>query len=580
MASERLRWLLGAGAALVAGLALRLWFLHHAPAPPGDAIIYSGIARNLLLHGIYGFNSHISPAGHIVFEPTLIRLPGYPLFIALVFSIFGIDNVRAVLALQVVADLLTCLLAAALVRRIFGRRPALIVLWLAALCPFTANYTAVVLTETLVLFTIALTFYALFRWMEGRGGLNRWLWLTAIAMAASLLLRPEQGLFAAAVLPAILWFQLRGIAWGFSPMKHRPKEKGALAPAFVPALAFTLCIILPFIPWTIRNWRTFHLFQPLAPRNATDPGDIPPPAGMNHWYRTWALDFATTETVYWKFGGDRVDPNDLPNRAFVLGCTAPPNTPRQQLPLYAQTVALLADYNRTTFPTPALDQQFAQLAARRAAAEPLCNTLLLPVGRVLNMLTRPRLEFLAPDEWWARTTPPRQRRFAYAYAALNLAYLALAIWGLIRWLNHLRARRIQTNHKRRHPEPGGEAKNLTKEGRHPERAQRVEEPVLSEAKEPRGTSAPPQPHASFSPETSAPVAPGEHLISPEAISPEATILLASTIATVILRLALLLTLDNSEPRYTLEFFPIFFLWMAPLFTRLRSTPPGTRAPSA
>jgi hypothetical protein len=34
----------------------------------------------------------------------------------------------------------------------------------------------------------------------------------------------------------------------------------------------------------------------------------------------------------------------------------------------------------------------------------------------------------------------------------------------------------------------------------------------------------------------------------------------STIAFFVLRCALLLTLDNSEPRYTLEFFPLLLLW--------------------
>jgi uncharacterized membrane protein YhfC len=37
------------------------------------------------------------------------------------------------------------------------------------------------------------------------------------------------------------------------------------------------------------------------------------------------------------------------------------------------------------------------------------------------------------------------------------------------------------------------------------------------------------------------------------------------IASILLRLALLLTLDNSEPRYTLEFFPILFVWAGALF---------------
>ena len=34
---------------------------------------------------------------------------------------------------------------------------------------------------------------------------------------------------------------------------------------------------------------------------------------------------------------------------------------------------------------------------------------------------------------------------------------------------------------------------------------------------------------------------------------------------VVLRCALLLTLDNSEPRYTLEFFPLLIVWGSQVF---------------
>jgi hypothetical protein len=37
------------------------------------------------------------------------------------------------------------------------------------------------------------------------------------------------------------------------------------------------------------------------------------------------------------------------------------------------------------------------------------------------------------------------------------------------------------------------------------------------------------------------------------------------IAFVVLRCAMLLTLDNSEPRYTLEFFPLLLVWSGALF---------------
>jgi hypothetical protein len=41
---------------------------------------------------------------------------------------------------------------------------------------------------------------------------------------------------------------------------------------------------------------------------------------------------------------------------------------------------------------------------------------------------------------------------------------------------------------------------------------------------------------------------------------------------VLLRCAVLLTLDNSEPRYTLEFFPVFFVWAALVAARRDEAP--------
>ena len=88
-----------------------------------------------------------------------MRVPGYPAFLAAIFEFAG-KSQRAVMLCQAVVDLATCFLVAMIAARLASesarRRVALAGLWLAALCPFTANYTAVVLTETLVTFLTAL----------------------------------------------------------------------------------------------------------------------------------------------------------------------------------------------------------------------------------------------------------------------------------------------------------------------------------------------------------------------------------------------------------------------------------------
>lgn len=469
--------------ALAAGLLLRLWFVQHAPAVAGDALVYGGIAKNLLQKGIYGFNEEISN-GSLHVLPSLIRLPGYPLFLAVCFRIFGMEHYRSAIYIQVLVDLWTCLLAAGLARRVFGLRAWLPALVAAALCPFTANYVATPITETVVLWTIALAFYALRRWQEEGAGLNRWVGVIGAALAYSLLLRPEQGLLSAAVVPAMIW-----ISW-------QKRRRGAAAHGgrvtLLAPLIVSLCVVLPLVPWTIRNERTFGVFQPLAPRSAADPGERSP-TGFNLWYRTWGIDFVSTDEVYWNVNGAAILPGDLPNRAFALGCSAG-RIARSELPLYGRTLGLLQDYNQSQIDSPALDVRFAELAHERIAAAPLCYGVLLPLARLGNMLVRPRLELTRlPDRWWEAPVVGWKLTGVLLYAGLDVGLVLAAIAGIARGFR--------------------------------------------------------------------------------VASADSRVLLWSTVAMVLLRVALLLTLDNSEPRYTLEFFPVFFVWIGALFSG-RGEAPG------
>jgi 4-amino-4-deoxy-L-arabinose transferase-like glycosyltransferase len=469
MISRRLQLGLCAATALALGIALRLWFVDHAARIAGDSLIYGNIAKNWLLHGVYGFAQ--SGSGPV---PTLIRLPGYPLFLVACFRLFGLEHYTAVMYVQCAIDLLTCLLVSALAGRLLGRRAAMATLWLSALCPFTASYVSAPLTETPSLACIALTFYGLERWRAAGLGFNRWLWITSAAMAYAVLLRPEQGLLPAAVVPAMLWMALRSRG-----------PRSALLPAVAPVLLAAVCIVLPLAPWAVRNWRTFHVFEPLAPRYATDPGETVP-LGFQRWYRTWAIDFASTDDVYWNYDGANIEISDLPTRAF--------DSDDQ----YARTDALLAEYNQTSNATPAFDARFEALAEERIQADPLRYYIALPVARLIDMLLRPRTEMLPVSlEWWKWSEHPGQSAFAAAFAGLNLVYFVLGGVGLWLW----RRRRWDGN------------------------------PALAWA----------------------------------------------TVGFVVLRCALLLTLDNSEPRYTLEFFPVVMIWSAVLFSRGSQALPGEDA---
>src|SRR5271170_2892994 len=140
--------------AALAGLALRVFFVLKLPVTDsGDAPFYIELAWDWLKNGVYG----AVVEGHLM--PLDSRVPGYPAFLAAIFSVAG-NSPRAVMLAQAAVDLATCfliaLIAARLAPKAVRRRVAVAGLWLAALCPSTANYTAAVLTETLVIFLTAL----------------------------------------------------------------------------------------------------------------------------------------------------------------------------------------------------------------------------------------------------------------------------------------------------------------------------------------------------------------------------------------------------------------------------------------
>jgi hypothetical protein len=482
---------LGIAAALTAGFALRTLFVWRHPLFVGDALVYGEMAHHMLKEHVYG----LMDAG--VLKPTLIRLPGYPLFLAAVFKVFGDANYLAVIWVQVVVDLATCLLLAATAEKIAGWRVGMWVLWLAVLCPFTANYAAVVVAECCSMFCVALAMYGLARWVGawrahlrgdeatakmGHPDLGLW-WAVVVgaALSAAVLLRPDQGLLAAAVVPGMLWVGLRTHLSGDKTAAKMGHPDGSLH-RIAPAVVVSLMVVLPLCFWAVRNWRVFHVVQPLSPKYANDPGEEVP-LGFMRWYRTWAIGFPATVKVYWQYDGDLISMNDLPARAF--------DSPAQRV----ETAAIYRQYNEESASTPVVDAEFARLAEERVRAHPLRYYVELPLAREADMWFRPRIEYMkVPLDWWRFAAHPWNSLRAYALGALNVIYLAMACVGLWLW-------------RRR----GG-------------------------------------------------------------------VVVWSMVAFVLLRCVLLLTIDNSEPRYTMECYPVVVLLAGLAMAAWGKHTPGAKAP--
>ena len=392
-------------ASLIA-IALRVWLVFRFPAIVDDSRLYADIAKNWLHHGVYG----ITNSGVIM--PTLSRLPGYPAFLAAVFAIFGVDNFRAVLLVQVLFDLATGFLIADIARRLFSERAAKAAFVLAAICPFLANYAAAALTETLEIFFTALALDLVLRGLAAdeaaENSLPAWIGC-GLAIGGSILLRPDGGILLAAVGGYLLWLLVRNL-----------RSRQASRRLIVAGLLVAVCALAPLVPWTIRNVHTLHKLEPLAPRYANDT-DEPIMVGFNRWVKTWMADYVSVEEIYWNVPGDDIDVARLPQRAF--------DSPQQR----ELTAALFADYNVGHNMSPELDARFAALAAERIHAAPLRYYLRLPILRIADMWLRPRSELFPSDpRWWEFNDDRRWLALSLGFGLINLVYVSLGAAGLIR----------------------------------------------------------------------------------------------------------------------------------------------------
>src|SRR5438067_4961321 len=192
---------------------LRLFSIFRYPSISGDSLIYGDIAKNWLRHGVYGLS-----VGNGV-QPTYIRLPGYPAFLAFTFKIAGMEHYRAALFAQMVVDTASCYLMAALAWLISSGREArthhrregaaLLAFALAALCPFTASYAAAALSETWSIFFTVLSLLLAALAIQRSHATKYWV-ACGLALGAGIMFRPDNGMPLAIIGGWLLWRFLRG----------------------------------------------------------------------------------------------------------------------------------------------------------------------------------------------------------------------------------------------------------------------------------------------------------------------------------------------------------------------------------
>jgi hypothetical protein len=394
------RFRLSVGAALGVGLLFRLWVVATFPYEAGDTPLYEALARSLLDHHSYSMEVDGKQL------PVNVRMPGYPAFLALSHALFGrgFQPVRVVQAL------------AALLAAPPQRQSAFLAgLWLAVLCPFTANYAASVLAETWGGFWTAASFALLLYGVASSSGRTGGRFALAALVGAGLCagigcnFRPETPLvlMAAAVALCALWW--------------RPRDWPRLIRT---GLALGLGLALALAPWTLRNALVLGRPEVFAPPGANLPGEMVP-LGFYAWTNTW---LTTNQQIYdfpFKIEDEPLELEALPHSAY--------DSPEER----EQVAKLFALHNEDFTLTPELEQGFARLARERTARNPWRTYLFVPLARVVTTWVSPRLELLPysgevlplgasfeDDPWDASAT--------IVLFVVDLVYIALALVGLFR----------------------------------------------------------------------------------------------------------------------------------------------------
>jgi hypothetical protein len=412
--------------ALITGFFLRLFFLLRLPSTAGDTALYETLSLNWVKHNIYGM-----PVGGVL-APVDIRMPGYPAYLALVQAFTNLNGEAArfwVMLGQVFLDLACCIFIAELASHCSGRKADtrkvyLRALWLAALCPFTANYTAVPLTETFTMFWTALALTTLVPMVNPERAtgelrkrarvprrsefLKNAFW-AGICVGFATLFRPESPLLLVACLPVVLWMMF---------------FRGQFARGvWAAALACVACFLV-LLPWTVRNAITLHEVQPLTPRYTTLPGERAP-VGFMSWEKTWLYRFREVFLVSWKMNDETIQIDDIPARAF--------DSPEER----QHVAAILEQYNQDSNLTAEQDAQFATIAQGRTERHPLRTYVWIPLQRVVTLWFTPRIEqlpisgsiFPLADTW---QTDRLDMSATLALFFINIFYVVCALWGAVR----------------------------------------------------------------------------------------------------------------------------------------------------
>jgi 4-amino-4-deoxy-L-arabinose transferase-like glycosyltransferase len=222
----------------VLGIGLRLAYVLLAGKPElswGDEVTYDLLARNMA----DGHGFCFVPG-----QPSLLRAPLYPAFLAALYALFG-HHFMLALVVQALVGGLSALLLALVGRRLFDKPAPAILAGCALAChPLLIFTTGLLYSETLYLFLLLLFTYTCLRMVEDTG--KKWAVSGGFLLGLSVLMKPNMLLFPL-LLGCWLWYTLRDL--------RQPLKLGLIVASLMAVTIF---------PWVWRNYRVSGAFVPVS----------------------------------------------------------------------------------------------------------------------------------------------------------------------------------------------------------------------------------------------------------------------------------------------------------------------------
>ena len=160
-------------AALLVRVGYALFFVEAEYLLTEDQALYIQLAQQFPNSGFLGVTSE--------------RVPGYPLFIATIYTLFG-EGLWNVISIQILLDSISCVVIALMAKSLFGKG-----FWVAGILS-AINLNMVILsvsllTDTLFLFLFILFLFSLLQYLQNER--TRWLVLLVLFISLATLVRPS-----------------------------------------------------------------------------------------------------------------------------------------------------------------------------------------------------------------------------------------------------------------------------------------------------------------------------------------------------------------------------------------------------